>query len=367
MRLPPPKGKPNLPSKTAHCAILTTLTLWLLPTPDLLAEPASGRHDETLDSRPDLTRNRDRKAMQRSADHVIDEKGRRLRVGFPLYDRFVLESGAGLATALPWKDEEGHAQGDRFTGVMAPGFGLGLHKSLALDFNDEDIWWMLRHTFLKTTYRRVEEQGGARLRAALIDGQYLRHDLSSFIVVPRGDDDLRLPANFDIAADYKLLEIEGENDDLFAPRAGFHLSRVETLSAALLMDFVRDESYRKRFAVGVSGWHTMRRTEQGTWRHELSPLAAIKVLYGVDHGRGLVRRYGEVTCGGEIGLDSAEGMAQSAWSMRCRAKHELEWVFMSVNDRPVSVPFEVSLDMPLAARERGVVEATLGLRVGLTP
>lgn len=356
MRWPWPKNITKNLSLSARCTLtsLTLLGMLLLPLMVEAQESTSGE-GEAIDSRPDLTRNKDRKAELSSEDYITDKKGRRVRVGFPLYDRVVVESLAQLSMTP-----------QRAAHLTAPGVGFAWHKSLALDFNDEDIWWMLRHKLLTTDYRSVEPSGGARLRLSLLRGQYLRHDLSSFVVVPRGEDDLRLPANFDIAADYRLLEVEGENEDLFAPRAGFRLTRIETLSTALLMDFVRDESYRKRFAVGVAGWHTMTRlNEESDWHHAISPLSALKVLYGVDQKSGRARAYGEVACGAEIGLDAGGGMRASQWSWRCRALHELEWVFMSINDAPVSVPLEVRLDMPLAAKERGVVEATLGLRVGL--
>ncbi len=312
---------------------------------------------ELDDTRPDLTRGKERKRQERQGDFHVDTQGRIFRVSFPLYDRFTLTGQL--------RGDYGSSAENK-SDFLSFGARMTLHKSLALDFSDEEIWWMMRHRFMDVTYRPTGS-GRNHVRVSVLEGNYLRHDLNSFILLPAANN-LRIPANFDIAADYALFEMDVEHHVGADAEQTWTLNAVEVASMALLMDFVRDEDYRKRFAIGPAGWHTMTRMEDGTWQHQTSALTALKVVYGVDHRNGRMRFYGDVTCGAALNYKVAQGdMASSPeWSSRCKTRQEFEWIVLAISDRPVSIPVEVRADLPLASLEQSNVEATVGLRIGFS-
>lgn len=273
-----------------------------------------------------------------------DERGRRFRTGFPLYNRFIMEANTG---ALPSRTGRG---------VRDAGVRLRMDLSTSLDFADEEVWWKMRHSVLETTLARVHGDQGVRVQGALVDARYLRHDLSAFIVVPTLND-LRVPANFDIAVDYTLLGYDvrwggGEVD------AG----TLELVDMALLIDFIRDETYRHRLAIGLASWYHP--TPGPTWTHSLSPLTAAKLLYGWDHKAGLFRIYTEATCGGALGF-SADTQAEQVWQWGCRASLLTEWTPLAISDWPLSLPLEVHAELPLSGERTASINATLGIRLSI--
>lgn len=294
--------------------------------------------------RPKLTRGE--QARTREGDFVVDEQGRRFRVAFPLYDRFALGADVGLLPGAVPSEQELGAWGARLT----------LHRSLSLDFEDEDVWWMMRHALLDTTLRAASgEQGGVLVESTLVQARYLRHDLNSFVVIPSAND-LRLPANFDIATDYRLLHLRATR-----VAGEWSVSRLDLVDIALMGDLIRDPSYRHRFAIGFAGrYHT--RPDAAGWQHELAPLSEAKLLYGWDQRDGRLRVYGEAVCGGALGFQGGAGEAPP-WQWGCRGEGVLEWVPLAISDRPLSIPLEVRADIPLDSTRERALQVTLGLRL----
>lgn len=305
-------------------------------------------------SRPLLTRDKKREALARQGDHVTDKKGRTFRVSFPIYERFFLEGQTG---ALP------ASVGTSTRSPAMAGGRIAFAKSFALDFSDEDIWWVMRHRLLDTSYSR-KSQGNASLRSTLVTGQYLRHDLSSFVIVPAAND-LRLPANFDIATDYQLLDIELSESKADSERS-WSVDQINVAHLAILMDFIRDEDYRHRFAVGVAGLYQIRPDAQNAWQHEISPLTSAKVLYGWDQADGRARVYTEATCGRSLQFIPSQPSQAQTWRWRCQTLTELEWTFLAISDRPLSIPLELRTDLPMASLKESSITATIGLRLSFS-
>jgi hypothetical protein len=157
------------------------------------------------------------------SDYLIDDQGRPIRVAFPLHDRLFVEAVA-------------RQTGARQTGLS---LGLGIKHSFGVDFPEEEIWWRFRHTFFDSEVDLASRDDGEalRLRAALARGRYLRHDENSFILVP-ANVDLRIPAPFDIAVEYDLLEVElamasGQSEAI-------EVLAIDVVSVAVLLEFLRD-------------------------------------------------------------------------------------------------------------------------------
>lgn len=305
-----------------------------------------------------MTRAQRRVYRNAPGDLTQDARGRWFRTSFPLYDRFWLEASSGVRTGQ---------QGEPGSGVEAPALRmpmtgrLRLERGLALDYSDESVWWMLRHALLDTRVRTAGTGKGLDVESTLLEGRYLRHDLNAFVVIPSAND-LRIPANFDIAVDYTLMRLRANYQPTDATR-GWTVSRVEAVELAFMADLIRDETYRHRFAVGLSSWYLAERGGSDTpWRHELSPLAAGKVLYGWDHPRGLSRIYSEVVCGGALSV-VGDVSTETGWQGRCRGLFLAEWTPMAISDHPLSIPLEVRADMPLADARALTLEATLGVRL----
>ena len=297
-----------------------------------------------------MTRDKERERAAASEDYIVDERGRALRVAFPLYERFWLEASSGRSASR---------------GMERLGARVGWEKSWAFDFHDEEIWWVLRHTFLHTE-AWSPERGTWRLEGALLSGQYLRHDLSSFVLIPSLND-LRLPANFDIALNYNLLDVELERA---AERGAWRLERARVAEAAVMMDLIRDETYRHRLAFGPAAEYTFERQPgERSLAHRLSPMTGIKALYGWDHPRGLFRLYSEARCAASVLISLAEEAraTPSPWAWRCGAEALTEWTFMAINDRAISLPVKLNIERDLAPGGRSELALTLGLRLSASP
>ena len=290
--------------------------------------------------RPKLDRKR-----RREGQYMVDEKGRRFRVSFPLYDRLSIEGNTGFS---PIGEGRNPAQ---------VGGRLRSDLSVSLDFSEDEVWWMMRHKLLDTSLARTGGAEPFRVQGTVLEARYLRHDLSTFIVVPAAND-FRLPGNFDIALDYTL----GRYDFTFGGGT-LNSQRIDVVDLSFLMDFIRDETYRHRFAVGMASWYHA--TPGDLWQHEISPLTAGKVLYGWDHKDGLFRFYTEAICGASLTVDTEAVDAPMDWGWRCRSLLEMEWTPIAISDAPLSIPLEVRADFPFENRDAFDVRATLGIRWSL--
>lgn len=291
-----------------------------------------------------LNQNKETKTPINTDIYHVDEKGRKLRIKFPLYDRVSFGTDVQTTSLL-----------DGF-GLTRPSWRFAWDVSVAKNFTDENIWWNMRHRVLDTSATWDWENDTGALTLDILKGSYLRHDLSSFITIPTLND-LRVPANFDIAVTYTAGRMFWQYDK---PN-GMALTRIEFMDLALLLDFVRDEDYRHRFAVGLSGWYYAD-TKQETWKHEVAPLSGLKVLYGWDHARGLFSFLAQGQCG--LANHFTSDQDNQSWLWRCRASTQMRWIPFSISDRPITIPFEMNLDAPMGQGIRPELTATLGIQFG---
>ena len=280
---------------------------------------------------------------QRARVAMDAETGRPFQVAFPRHDRLV----AGIT-----------ARGGDGLGV-APGVELGWRVASFLPFSREEIWWRLRHQILELKLHPIGEGlGGAVLGAMLVRGEYLRHDRSSFVVVPTGEgSEVRLPAPFDVALGLVVGRLELETGTGGTPR----LAWARVVEVDVLMDFVRDPSYRHRLAIGASGRYDIARVESGGWHHELAPLSGAAALWSWESATGLFSARLEARGGARFAMGSG---ADGGWGWGWRAQGELEWVVAAINDQPLSLPLRVAYHRlgPAGARAQGL-EIEAGLRL----
>lgn len=331
---------------TLHRITLAALALACLSLG--FARPAAAQQQQPQGQRPSLGRGRTPDAPQGALPgYLYDEQGRALRITFPLYDRISFGADTPIA---PLNHERAWT---------SPAWHTRAELSLSLDFSDEQIWWMMRHRVLEASAAWRGEQGQL-IDATLVQGSYLRHDLNSFVTIPTLND-LRVPAPFDLAVEYRLGRVMLERDDL----GELELKRHELVEIGFLADFIRREDYRHRFAIGPVGWYHAD-TSEALWRHEVAPLSALMMLYGWDSDDGLISLKARAACGGASHFVASQEDTPSQWRWRCMGRAEAEWTILSVNDQPISLPLDVRVDVPLGdqpARPSALV--TLGLRISL--
>ncbi len=273
---------------------------------------------------------------------TVDEHGRVYRVAFPRYDRAVLGYGAQASAASP--------------GHLGQHVEFSLRNTLGLDFDEENIWWRFRHTFLEVDYSWSAGRG--RLEPTVLRADYLRHDDSSFIVIPM-EQDIKLPAPFDIGVDYELGGFGLRQDG-----SDWRLERIDIAEAAVLMDFIRDPDYRHRLGIGPAGSYTARRSDDG-FVHELAPMSGLQVLYAIESHDGLYAIDLRGRCAAAARVSTDERLL---WRTKCGADVRAEVVVVSINDQPVSLPLHFELS-DHQGRPGGLGgpswTATVGVRMGL--
>jgi hypothetical protein len=285
-----------------------------------------------------------RAGVSRDGRFAVDATGERFRVGFPLYERITL--GAALPVS----------SGNQDMTWSAPALEAEVRLSLALGFDTEEVWWNMRHALLRT--RAWSGSGDTwNVELTALDGWYLRHDLGSFVVIPVAED-LRIPAPFDIAVDYRLARLKLAHDG----QQGWSLGRLDVVELAFMADFIRDPEYRKRLAIGPASWYHA--TPGDVWTHELSPMSAGKVLAGWDQRDGLASVYGEAVCGGALTFDSGGGT--STWRTGCRGELRAEWTPLAISNAPLSIPLTARADIPFKGDDPASWSVLVGLRLGVS-
>lgn len=278
-------------------------------------------------------------AVAEYAEHP--QTKRPYRVAFSWHDRLVLESMTtawdGAAGSLPW----GHV-------------GASWRFSFGLDFPEEEIWWRFRQETVALQYRLPVDSASWSGRLRLIEAEYLRHDTSSFILIP-AKRDIKLPAPFDIAIDWRA-------GDAFWDQTpqGPRWRRIDIGELAALADFVRDENYRARLALGPMARYRLDR-EGDVWAQHLVPLSGATLRFGWENARGTFLWRGRVN-----GLYDATLRGRGAspqWGWQVEGATEAELVLVALNDHPLSIPvgFEVSAHEHDAWRPSWA--ATIGLRL----
>jgi hypothetical protein len=287
------------------------------------------------------------KAINNPAWHV-DERGRVFRVMFPPHDRIFVEYAAvgGLGHPLGEADE------------LSQRAGVAWKSTVGLDFASENIWWRFRHTFADLEY--TWGAGGRRLEATAVRADYLRHDTSSFIVIPTAQD-ITIPAPFDIAVDYELgsfaLASSGSADN---PEP-WALRHVDVAEVALPLDFIRDPDYRHRLAIGPAGAYRIS-LETEPLTHALSPLTGAEILYAWESNDGLYQVDLRARCMSSV---TVGGPAEGRWDTGCDGRGRAELIVFSINDQPVSIPVEFDIADTFGAHDDLEWSASIGLRLSL--
>jgi hypothetical protein len=326
---------------------------------------ASGDREASEEDDGEAARERPLRREQISR-YVRAENGLPFRVAFPRYDRLY----AGILTPV-WETRAG-----RGLDWFAAEFGLAV--SFSLPFPQEEIWWRLRPHFLRTEVRGSLAEGwGFRLTG--LEGEFLRHDLSSFILIPTGESsEIRLPAPFDVALEMQLGSLDV---GIFGGR--WYLTQARVLEIDVMMDFIRDPNYRHRFAIGPSGWYDIRRLDapwrdggasEPRWSHEFVPLSGGTILYAWESSTGRIAAEARASCG--AALTPARASASDGdpeperWRAHCRGRASLEWIPLAVVDQPLSLPLEISYGRPTLGETRAdspEFRIELGLRLSLMP
>jgi hypothetical protein len=242
-------------------------------------------------------------AAQVQESYTSDAHGHAFQTSFDRHNRLELAAGTTLS-------DEG----------SAPTLGAGFRLAFSADFPDEEVWWQLRHQVLNTQFSTTESAW--QTRVSLLKADYLRHDISSWITVP-GDADLRIPGPFDIVVRWELAAAT------FAVENPTEVLLWEVFELDFLLDFIRDEAYRHRLAVGVTAdYHLVENV-----RHELTPMSAATVLYGWEAASGLFAAHVEGRFGRQVMLTSSD---DASWSTIVATTAHLEWTPIAINDNPLA-------------------------------
>jgi hypothetical protein len=235
---------------------------------------------------------------------ATDTHGHRFRTEFPISQRWF----AGFLA-----DQNGD-----FSGTF------GVQTRSSLDFPQEEVWWQLRHTWLNSRW------DGDLLELTTVEGHYLRHDTSSLILVP-GEVDIRLPAPFDIALDWRLGHVEDVSHDL-------QVEEVEVARIHLGADLVRDPEFRHRLVLAVVPYFVANLDDQG---HRMSPFSQLSMRWGYHspNGRWLVEAH---TSGG---YEANFARSEVSWDLVWQAQGRAEWIWMAVNDQPISLYVQGDADL----------------------
>ncbi len=277
--------------------------------------------------------------------YIVDERGRPMRVVFPLHDRLAIDGFVAGSTH----------RGTSPSPVRA-GMRLTLEHSFGLDYPDEEIWWRFRHRWFSAVASRAGES--YVLGTTLLEGSYLRHDKSAFVVVP-GADHLRFPAPFDIAFEYSFLDVDFDLD-------ATSFSTIDVAQFAFLLDFLRDPQFRHRFAVGPAMGYGMWRhdLDDDGWIHSFVPVTGGRLIYGWQSATGRLAADTRIQCAAEAALLNRE----LSWQRRCTADARAEWTVLAINDRPLNLFFEGSAGesrQQLDTDDALIWNAKIGLRFSL--
>lgn len=264
-----------------------------------------------------------------------DERGRVFRVTFPPHDRLLVDYGVRRGP----------------TGAAEQRVHAAWKTTLGLDFAEENIWWRFRHTFAELDYAWGD--GPNRLEATAVRADYLRHDMSSFIVIPT-ERDIKLPAPFDIAVDWELGSFDLREDE-----GEWSVDRVDVAEVAIPLDFIRDPEYRHRLAIGPAGAYRVFPGDE-PWRHELAPLTGAEILYAWESNDGLYQVDLRARCTNAVTLG---GESSGRWNLGCDGRARGELIALSINDQPISIPAEVEVAHGSSAEDDLEWTAWIGLRL----
>lgn len=283
--------------------------------------------------------------------YLIDDRGRSMRVEFPLHDRLVLDAYGARSSSR----SAGH-------GETAASLGMALHHSFEVSYPDEEIWWRLRHRWFGL--RATRTGGEYQLGTTLLSGTYMRHASNSYVVITSADD-LRFPTPFDLAFEYDIF-------DATFDRSSQPLVSAQVAEFAFLLDFLRDSTYRHRLALGPLMSYGIDRLdrpeglEDEDYRlaHSFVPASGGRLVYGWENRAGRLAIDGRLQCAATAVLIDQE----MDWHRLCSAQVKAERVVLAITDRPLSVFIEGALQEAPDRPELGPPlrwSATVGLRLSL--
>lgn len=231
----------------------------------------------------------------------VDSHGHAYRTEFNLHDRAITEFG--------WAEDG------------TPTGGVELRLEDDLPFTNEQIWWRLQTRLLST---RISPKG---VQGTVAAGSYLRHDVSSHIVIP-ADPDILIPAPFDVYLEWSIGR---------ATFDGERMQSMQPISGVVGADFCRDPTYRTRCGIGPVVQY---RYDVASASHEVVPFTQLEARLLSE------RRDGRLAGGLSVaaGWSASGEPAALDWRPAVSMKAEGEWLIFAVNDQPVSLFFGGAYD-----------------------
>ncbi len=253
---------------------------------------------------------------------ATDAEGRQFRVAFNLHERLVLDYGV--------------LGGDGFMQRVRTAY----KTTMGLDFEDERIWWHFRHTLVDLDMRWAGDT--THFRPTAVRAQYLRHDENSFVVIPTAQN-IKFPAPFDMGVEFTLASF----DVSYLPDGDSILNGIDVADIVVLFEFIRDPNYRHRLALSPIANYRAWRVNDGSgelsddWEHQMVPLTSAELLYAWESATG---RYLFDIRGRWAKAITAHPNGEWDWETQWSAKAHAEVIVLSVNDRPLSIPFGFGIE-----------------------
>lgn len=244
----------------------------------------------------------------------------------------------------------------------SPGSGMAGQNSGDVEYLRElDGAIYLRHTLEKPNYLwRFEHQfADTRWRpgyfeTAFYRGRIIRHSEDGKMVVHFGRPrTIKLPFDIGIEAETGTLQI----DQSAATGGGLAPYDIGVIRMAILFDFARSKTVRRRFAAGlVTDWNLRYdRDNKNVSDHQIAPMS----LFLLD---GYLESFSGLTlAGARIEGGYAWSSQAAEWQAKILARANIERVLIAINDKPLSLVIEGETDI-IARSATGLV----GMRFGLS-
>jgi hypothetical protein len=203
--------------------------------------------------------------------------------------------------------------------------------------DDPDVSWRLEHRI--AAIRASADD----IRASVYAGRFVRHSTDGHLVLPFGRPrKLFLP--FDIGAEAEVGTLRARSAD--------DAIQVGAVRTAALFELSRTGSFRRRFAIGpVARWDIeLDRDSRSARAHRVAPFSLGGLDLRAESRNGL-------TIAGLRAEAGGVWSTEVGWRRWLAADAELERVFMSIQDRPLSVFVGASF-----AGEDESLSAVVGLR-----
>jgi hypothetical protein len=248
-----------------------------------------------------------------------DEQGRKLRVDFDPANRFYVDTGFAVDT-------------DTSSVTSSSGFvGTGWTVRHGCDANDTDCWksW---HRFLEArVYPGVLDGAGRTpVDTRLFRGRYVAFLEHPYIVRPGTGGKLPVPFNFGFTVDAGGFAIPNHTQN-----PGYE---VNVIDAKLLLDFWRTPSLKTAVQLGVGVRYDIwlaQQEDKVSPEHQLAPFTAASLF--VHHESRSGRHLWH------MGVDAIPFWSNlRGWNTTASASARYQWVFLAVNDQPVSLYADAS-------------------------